>query len=267
MARGQSCAFDTLAVTRPDTVVLGLSAAGPTLLPSSGPPEAVTAAEAIARHFVAPQSMSLPLWARIHDAPGGGRPSSLPRFQVGHGLDEFVHLTLRNDGRLADRNVDVSTASPEFSEALRSAILRADSAGDLPSPGDALRRSGGRITLRVVDPDKPSVPTFMLMTVRLNVLQADRNVKLLKMPPVRYPPSAQRADVPDDVFIQYVVGADGRADPNERYHILQARYGDFTAAVLEALPGASYEPAQVAGCPVPTMVWQPFSFRMRPRHD
>ncbi|HEX9562491.1 MAG TPA: hypothetical protein VF981_00900 [Gemmatimonadaceae bacterium] len=254
------CSFDTAAVTSLHTFTIGLAAAGADLVPVDGPPEALGAAEAIASHFAAPGSMSLPLWARV-GVMGSSASSPVPA--VGHGFDDFIHLTLSRDGRLGDRNLDIRTASAEFNEALAQAVLRADSASALPVPSEFLERTRNRVTLRLVDVDKVNVPSFPLMRMVIPTIRAESGVRVIRLPGAEYPRNAAYAAVEDSVEVQYVVSEAGVADVNAPFALLRVRYRPFAEAVIEAVRKGTFEPARVRGCPIPMLVRQAFFFAIR----
>lgn len=159
----ESCSFDTAAVSKPDTVAIGIAAADAWLAPAPAPTEAVQAAQVIALNFTPPTSFSLPFWARIK--PPRNHPRGHP-FMIGRGLDDFINLTLGPDGHLRDRALDIRTTSPELNAALRAAIMKADSGAEFPVPGDLLRAAGSRIVLRLVNARRSAVVAFPLMTAQ-----------------------------------------------------------------------------------------------------
>jgi hypothetical protein len=90
---------------------------------------------------------------------------------------------------------------------------------------------------------------------------------------LRYPGSAQRTGYEGVVILQFVVGADGRAEPRTIRDLwppgrprlvggnLRA-YDTFVAAARTAVAGASFTPATVAGCPVRQLVQQPLAWTL-----
>lgn len=259
------CAFDTAARTRLQSLTVGLSPAGPNLVPVSGPDEVLWIADAIRAHFEPPAQLSVPVWARI--SGGIGKPladsDTIVRVRtVGHGLDDFIVLNLTPAGRLADRKVSVNTASPELNANLLRAILRADSLGAFTPLSDSLRRAGGRVRLRIVDHDSGHVRSVPLFRMTFAAIRADSGVRVLAGPQITFPRNALRVGVADSIVIGYVVGEDGRYMPGT-VHVIRARFLDFIEAVERGLARARFRPALIEGCAVPSAVRQSFSFAIR----
>lgn len=256
-----ACAFDTAAFTFTHSFTLGISAANPDLTPADGPPEAVEAARTIAAYFDPPASLALPFWARVAPAREDRPPP--PSSYVGHGLDDFIHLTLGANGRLADRRIDVRTVSYELNDAITAAILKADSAGAFPAPSSFLAQRDNRITLRLVNKEHGGASAFPLMAITLPMVRAESNVKVLRFPDPQYPRNALAARVEEEVELSYVVGVDGAVDNSAPFQLRRVLYRPFAEAVVVALKGGRYVPAQLAGCPVPMLAHQGFGFKLR----
>ena len=75
----------------------------------------------------------------------------------------------------------------------------------------------------------------------------------------RYPDLLRTAQVEGEVFAQFIVGTDGRADVRS-FKVLKSSHDLFTAAVRNALPQMRFRPALVGGRPVKQLVQQPFTF-------
>lgn len=182
---------------------------------------------------------------------------------MGHGLDDFIHLTLGANGRLKDRRIDVRTVSYELNDAITAAILKADSAGAFPTPSAFLAQRDNRITLRLVDLEHAGVTAFPLMAITLPMVRAESNVKILRFPDPQYPRNALAARVEEEVEVNYVVGVDGTVDNSAPFQLLRVLYRPFAEAVVVALKGGRYVPARLAGCPVPMLARQGFGFKLR----
>ena len=75
----------------------------------------------------------------------------------------------------------------------------------------------------------------------------------------RYPEELRHGGVTGEVNVQYIVGTDGRAEP-ETFKVLRSAHAGFTEAVREALPCMRFRPAELHGRKVRQLVQQPFSF-------
>lgn len=78
----------------------------------------------------------------------------------------------------------------------------------------------------------------------------------------RYPDSLRRAGVSGLVRVQYVVGSDGRMDP-QTITVLASSHPAFLLSALEALHDARFKPARRGGRPVAVLVQQTIRFRYR----
>jgi protein TonB len=77
----------------------------------------------------------------------------------------------------------------------------------------------------------------------------------------RYPDVLRLGGVEGEVLVQFVVGADGRADIGS-LKILKQSHEPFTQSVRNALPMMRFIPAKVGGKPVRQLVQQPFTFTL-----
>lgn len=91
----------------------------------------------------------------------------------------------------------------------------------------------------------------------------------------RYPARLRQAGYQAEVLARFVVNAEGHAEPRTFSNNFPAgavhptgvdadAYAEFVEAVRKALPRLRFEPARVAGCAVPQVVQQPFTFRLTP---
>jgi len=255
------CSFDTASriVGHHDT--LGLAPIGANLQPVAGMDEELSVADAIRSYFQPPASVSVPFWARVfapHQEVTQPTTTKIP----GHGLSDFFFLKLRADGHLAERNIDVNTASTELNRSILEAIQRADSAGAFAPPSRRLRGQGGVVRLRIMDMATTTVPAVPLFIASVDAVRADAGAEQIEPPHVSYPQTGRRAAISDTVEMQYVVTAEGRAAPNS-FRLTRVHYRDFAEAVIAALPSSRYQPARVGNCPVPILVEQSFIFGIR----
>jgi hypothetical protein len=89
----------------------------------------------------------------------------------------------------------------------------------------------------------------------------DTPVHVVAIPRPKYPPKLLSKVRVGRVWMMYVVGADGRAEPAS-FRPLLADDPSFVRAAIVALVHAKYQPARVDGHPVPQRVFQVVTFRM-----
>ena len=75
-----------------------------------------------------------------------------------------------------------------------------------------------------------------------------------------YPDGLQRAQVSGLVKIEYVVGINGRMDP-QSVRVVASSHPGFLRAALDALRGARFRPARKGGRTVPVLVQQTIRFQ------
>jgi hypothetical protein len=91
---------------------------------------------------------------------------------------------------------------------------------------------------------------------------ADTPVRVVAIPRPDYPLELSFKGRIGRVWMMYVVGADGRAEPGS-FRPLLADDPLFTRAAIAALADGKYEPARLNGHPVPQRVFQVITFRLR----
>lgn len=77
-----------------------------------------------------------------------------------------------------------------------------------------------------------------------------------------FPERGRQAGVGDDLVALFPVNIAGRPDPDS-FRMLKGTYREFVAAIVETLPHMRYLPAQIHGCSVQVIAYQPFSFSFR----
>jgi hypothetical protein len=256
---GQSCHFDTAAVTQTVPITVGLAPGWTRAEQDSAPDDYALAAQAIQTHFVPPTSLTLPVWART--APTDTNPwagSDLLRF----GLHGELVFRLDPSGRLADTAITIVSASPELRSSLIAAVRSADSAGEFLPPGQRVQRDSGTIVLRLVDWSRHQGPGVPLMRLTVPTIRVDVPARLRWQPGVQYPVQAFQQQRSDTIVLLHVVTALGQAEPSS-FRVVAGRHRDLVLAAIEATVHSSFEPARVGGCAVPQEVlgWVPFTPR------
>jgi len=113
---------------------------------------------------------------------------------------------------------------------LAGAVFRGiiDGADDLPPGGRAWR--GSELAMRIVTSVKP-----------------------------RYPETLRQAQVEGNVIIMFAIDTAGRVlMPSVK--VLRSTHDLFTRAVMDALPGFRFQPAELGGHRVPSLAEMPFEF-------
>ena len=255
------CRFDTAGSMAQRTVAVGLAPGWRATQFTATKPVPQTylfAADAVRQYYKPPAIISLPFWAKTPTVRSIG--DSLDT--VGQGLDGILLFRLTETGQLADTNILVATASPEFNASLVAAVRRADSASAFPLPDGDVKRDNGRIVLRIVDFEQTGQARGAVGLVRIAVpvLQIDAPARALNDPAAHFPQSAIDEGRNDDITVQFVVNSSGRAD-TASLRVLQGGHRDFALAALEALAATRFTPAQIGGCAVPELVQMRYTFR------
>lgn len=254
-----ACSFDTAAVTRPVPVAIGLVATPGRGAPTQHLHQHIFAAQAIRDHFQPPASISLPLWSRIQPPAGGAARST---DVLGSGLHTEIVFHLTPEGRLSDSLIRAATQSVELNEALRAAVLRADSARALPAAPPGRSWDGGRIVLRLASWETPREDGVGLVRLTLPMILADTPVSVIDIPQPRYPVGGQRVGAGDVVDLLFVVGADGRAMPGS-IQVVGGEFRQFAETAVSAVERGRFNPARVGGCAIPMQVAQRINYGIR----
>jgi hypothetical protein len=121
-------------------------------------------------------------------------------------------------------------------------------------------------------PTRPSVRLgFPVAALRMPVEDA---VRVLDLPPPRYPMSQARQRFEATVVMQFMVDTTGRAEPATIRDVWPANvppmpryrklaYDAFVDAVRASIQAATFDPARIGGCVVRQRVQQPFTFALR----
>lgn len=83
----------------------------------------------------------------------------------------------------------------------------------------------------------------------------------LKVPRPHYPSALLSRRQPGRVWVEYVVGTDGRVEKGS-IHVLLTDHEEFASAAISALQRATFRPATRRGTLVRQRVFQPISFRV-----
>jgi TonB family protein len=248
----QQCSFDTLGHSDTTTVNYSLM---PDLLSSSDSIDRLANlyyAETIAEHFSSPKALTLAYMPTKH-------ASASPTMDD-FGLGGRLQFKLDSDGRLK-RPIAAATTAPELNEALARALIQADSAHELSPPPKTPAFANGLIELRVYSTRERPPMAAPLMRARVRVLTIDVPPRLKSIKPLKYPVVAMAAGIPGRVVLRFVIGENGRVIPST-VQTVEAEYREFIDASVESILSAKFEPAEIAGCPVPMQIEQGLAFKI-----
>jgi len=253
-----SCAFDTAAHLRPDSVIIALAPGSRIGNKPELQAEYRAAADAIHQYYVAPPHVGMPLWTRtVGDSV---HAISDTASDAPYGFDGDIRFRLDASGRLASDTIAVETLVVDLAESVAAAIRRADSAGAFAPPSSRLRREHGMVRLHFAATRIPSGAT--LLRVIVPALRVDKAPRMEGWGPVNYPAGLRRAGITGRVVLQVVVGADGRP-VQHTLSVVQAEYRDFVTVVLKAAQSMHFEPGRIEQCAVPVLVRLPVDFSIR----
>jgi protein TonB len=89
--------------------------------------------------------------------------------------------------------------------------------------------------------------------------EVDDPVQPINFQKPKYPPVLQQAGIAGSVDVQYVVGIDGRAEP-ESFKVMRSTNKAFEEPAREAIMGSTFKPAKIKGQAVRQLVQQRVSF-------
>ncbi len=89
--------------------------------------------------------------------------------------------------------------------------------------------------------------------------EVDDPVQPINFQKPKYPPVLQQAGIAGSVDVQYVVGIDGKAEP-ESFRVLRSTNKAFEEPAKDAILGSTFKPAKIKGQAVRQLVQQRVSF-------
>lgn len=166
----------------------------------------------------------------------------------------WVRATIAADGAISDVAIDSTGASPAVDSALVRAISYAGSMKALAFQApDRFRRS---TTLRFRAERRPDTPEPGEATEETMVGMVPGN------PPLWIPASAAARGLGDRVLVRFVVGEDGRIEP-ESFQLRDARFAEYVGTVIAVLPYYRFQPATLHGCGMRQEAQIPFVFQIQ----
>ncbi|HTO73126.1 MAG TPA: energy transducer TonB, partial [Gemmatimonadales bacterium] len=91
-------------------------------------------------------------------------------------------------------------------------------------------------------------------------MSVDEPPEMLSHPTLLYPPSLRNTGAQSEVWLTYVVGTDGKAEPDS-YEVMMFDDSRFVDEAIKVVSGAKFRPGMQSGQPVRTLVNQPVIFR------
>lgn len=91
--------------------------------------------------------------------------------------------------------------------------------------------------------------------------EVDDPVQPINFPRPKYPPVLQQAGIAGSVDVQYVVGIEGKAEP-ESFRVLRSTNKAFEEPARDAIMAGTFKPAKIRGQPVRQLVQQRISFNI-----
>jgi hypothetical protein len=205
-----------------------------------------------------------------------GYQTDLPSRFTAMTLRGLYQVTLRRDGHLVHARPVAHGPPLRFDSALVAAIAALDTSGLLPPPpNDATWFDGDTAVLSVLVAAKsvrripgrvyPEDLTWSepLLRLRVPIHRIEREVRRISGSDPYYPENLARAAMTGKVVAQFVVEIDGSVDASTIHVLAPAPRVEFVKATVDAITRSRFVPMMVAGCPVRTLIEQPFVFLVR----
>lgn len=218
----------------------------------------------------------LPLDTYDDNVEANGYESQTPNKYAALTLHGVYRVTLRRDGRLLHARAVGAASNRVFDSVLVDALVSLDTSGLLPRPPEnASWFTRDTAELRVVITAKSvrRVPGVVypedlawiepLLRIRVPIHRIDREVFRVSGPNPHYPDNLARAAIPGKVVLQFIVDIDGTADESSMLAMPPVPDAGFIKATFDAVRSSRFAPMMVAGCPVRTLIQQPFIFLVR----
>lgn len=187
-------------------------------------------------------------------------------------LRSVYRFALHRNGRLTSIRAVGGVRSSAFDDAIVEALVRLDSAQELPMPPDSTGFDHDSLDIRLtVTPaamvrsqfsgQPPTSPgTTALFRIRLPVRPIEKDVAgKPDHPSPRYPLSMRDKGIEGEVLAEFVVQQNGEV-ARRSIQFLKATALDFASAVADVLPSIQFYPMEIAGCKVAALVQMPFLF-------
>ncbi len=218
----------------------------------------------------------LPLDMYDENVEANGYATNIPSRFTAMTLYGLYEVTLRRDGHLLHARPVIGGPPRVFDGALVAALAALDTSRLLPAApqgadwfvGDtaalsiivtaaSVRRVPGRVYPEDLTWSEP------LMRLRVPVQRIERVVQRISGPEPLYPENLARLAWTGKVVVQFVVEIDGTVNVSTMHVLAPVPRSEFVQAATDAIRLSRFAPMIVAGCPVRTLIEQPFVFILR----
>lgn len=258
-----ACQFDTAAVRDTASFTLYVTPPGNTAGGANVSESYAPFVHAVASAFEPPAQVTLATWPGTFYSMPADQPTGGKDLACGIGpLTGTVRLGFKN-GHVKSVAWDVLPDSREVTQALQTAVRRADSLGYFLGSNSPPGSPKGtvRLGLTMTAATAPD-HGWPVLRVRMPYIRIQVPAGVRHQPAPVYPPAALKHGVEGDVALQYVIDEDGRVQAAS-IRVLEANYQDFVDAAVETIVASEYTPARVGECPVKSVVQQWIRFRAR----
>jgi TonB family protein len=230
--------------------------------------------QGVRQFLIVPQPLALDTYDQNVEA--NGYQTDLPSRFTAMTLRGLYRATLRRDGHLVHVRAMADGPEQGFDKAVVEALAALDTSGLLPPPpNDASWFSGDTAELSVLVAAKsvrrvpgrvyPEDLTWSepLLRLRVPVHRIEREASRISGPDPSYPENLAREATTGKVVMQFVVDIDGSVDMASIHVLAPVPRIEFVNATFDAVRRSRFSPMIVAGCPVRTLIEQPFVFLVR----
>jgi ankyrin repeat protein len=173
------------------------------------------------------------------------------------GQAETVDLLLENGANIDEQTPDGRTALMAAAEggyaACVEALLQRGADPNIQSPG------GFTALIAAQTNDHPDVAWALIGAGAVFTSNPGVVPELVSNPDLEAPDSLNAADIKGSVIIQFIVGVDGKVEP-ESVKIIESPHEGLNDAVTQMFLGAVYKPAEYEGKPVRMRIRQSMTF-------
>jgi Gram-negative bacterial TonB protein C-terminal len=175
-------------------------------------------------------------------------------------LGATAYATANRDGTLSQIGVVDLALTPEFSDSVRSVLLRMSTDHLVPSFSTP---NSIPLEIRIETEEHPDTVARERQLFRATIPRFRSQFRdadwSRKTEPPKYPVGAERARIEDTLVMEFTILPDGRVAP-ESVDLRSGHYRDFVRSVLTSLANSIYDPASIGGCRVATWVSRKFMF-------
>jgi hypothetical protein len=171
-----------------------------------------------------------------------------------------VRFTVSTAGRSNDARMAPSTSDPELDAALLGAVAELDLARVSAFAAGTTDTLQMRIQLSL-NPSAGTYPMPFMQLAPLSSIDKSAHIIATNIYP-KWPKKMEDARTEDDVVLQILVDAHGRA-VMDSVKVVQGKHQEYIDAVKAVIPQYRWTPAMSGGCPVMQWVRMPFMFHFK----